>query len=96
MISFWNYVYLLSQQVNADIGIIAKAVDPGKVIGEWEGGKWGTRFFGKPYDGKCLPKDIKHLINASHEYGINAVLLEAAEEINELFKSPNIGVGQKG
>jgi len=91
MISFWNYVYLLSQRVGANIEFIAEAADPGKVIGEWEGGKWGTRFFGKPYGGKCLPKDIKHLLNASREYGINTALLEATEEINELVRSLNTG-----
>jgi UDPglucose 6-dehydrogenase len=91
MISFWNYVYLLSQRVGTNIEIIAEAADPGKVIGEWEGGKWGTRFFGKPYGGKCLPKDIKHLLNASRKYGINTALLEATEEINELVRSLNTG-----
>lgn len=89
IISFWNTIYLLSQRVEADINVIAEATDPGKVIGEWEGGKWGTRFFGRPYGGKCLPKDIKHLINAFHEHDVNPIILKAVEEINELFKQLN-------
>ena len=86
MISFWNSVYLLSQRAGADIKMVAEAADPAKVIGEWEGGRWGTKFFGKPYGGKCLPKDTRHLINAMKEYGVDPAILEATEKINELFK----------
>ena len=86
MISFWNSIYLLSQRAGADIKMVAEAADPAKVIGEWEGGRWGTKFFGKPYGGKCLPKDTRHLINAMKEYGVDPAILEATEKINELFK----------
>ena len=86
MISFWNSIYLLSQRTGADIKLVAEASDPAKVIGEWEGGRWGTKFFGKPYGGKCLPKDTRHLINAMKEHGVDPAILEATEKINELFK----------
>jgi len=86
MISFWNTIYLLSERTGANIDIIAEAADPGKVIGEWEGGKWGTKYFARPYGGKCFPKDIKFLINVFQEHEINPALLKATEEINELFK----------
>jgi nucleotide sugar dehydrogenase len=89
MISFWNAVYLLSIKTGANINIIAEAADPAKVIGEWEGGKWGTRFFGKPYGGKCLPKDTKHLINSLKKYDIDPSPLEATEKINEFIKKLN-------
>lgn len=85
MISFWNTIYLLCQRVGADINIIAEAADPSKVIGVWEGGKWGTRFFGKPYGGKCLPKDIKHMIRVLKEYNIDSSLLESVEKINKII-----------
>ena len=85
MISFWNTIYLLCQRVGADINIIAEAADPSKVIGVWEGGKWGTRFFGKPYSGKCLPKDIKHMIRVLKEYNIDSSLLESVEKINKII-----------
>jgi UDPglucose 6-dehydrogenase len=81
-ISFWNELWLLCQKVNADINVLAEAADPGKVLSEWEGGCWGTRFFGKPYGGKCLPKDVKHLITAFILNGLNPAVLEATEEIN--------------
>lgn len=89
MISFWNSVYLLALKTGANINVIAEAADPAKVIGEWEGGKWGTRYFGKPYGGKCLPKDTKHLINSLKKYNIDPSPLEGTEKINELIKQLN-------
>lgn len=87
-ISFWNEAYHLCQKLGADIEMLAKADDTGKVLGEWEGGKWGTRFFNEPYRGKCLPKDIKHLINAFVQNGLNPTILDATEKINnEIRKS---------
>lgn len=86
-ISFWNELAILCQKVGADINMLAKAADPGKVLGEWEGGKWGTKFFGKPYGGKCLPKDIKHLIATFKMVGLNPAILEATEEVNEYVRN---------
>ncbi|MEM1589928.1 MAG: hypothetical protein QW175_05875 [Candidatus Bathyarchaeia archaeon] len=86
-ISFWNELYLLCQKVQADIKVIAEAADPAKVLGEWEGGKWGTRFFGKPYGGKCLPKDMKHLIDAFIHVDLNPAILEAVEKVNRSIKN---------
>lgn len=81
-ISFWNELYMLCQKIGADIKKVAEAADPAKVLGEWEGGRWGTKFFGKPYDGKCLPKDIKYLITAFKNNGLNPTILEASEQVN--------------
>ncbi len=85
-ISFWNELYLLCKKIGADIKTVAQACDPAKVLGEWEGGKWGTKFFGKPYGGRCLPKDVKHLINDFRRNGLNPKILEAAEMVNENVK----------
>ena len=86
MISFWNELYLLSRAIPFDLKMVSEATDPGKVIGEWEGGKWGTRFFGKPYGGKCLPKDTKMMIEIFKEHRVPEFILEAAEKVNELIK----------
>lgn len=85
-ISFWNEMHQLCKKVGADIEMLAEAANPGKVLNEWEGGRWGTKFFNKPYDGECLPKDMKHLITAFVLNGLNPKILEVAEEINEEFK----------
>lgn len=81
-ISFWNELYDLCVRCGADIKMIAEAADPGKVLGVWEGGRFGTRFFGVPYGGKCLPKDLRHLINAFRQHGLNPMVLEAAAAVN--------------
>ncbi len=85
-ISFWNQLYLLCRQVDADIKIVAEAADSGKVLGEWEGGKWGTKRFGEPYDGKCLDKDLDHLFKAFCECGVDPSILEATKKFNEQLK----------
>jgi len=85
MISFWNELYLLSMDIPFNIRELAEAADPGKVIGEWEGGHWGTRYFGQPYGGKCLPKDTQHLIKLFKKYGVPEYILRAAERVNKLL-----------
>jgi UDPglucose 6-dehydrogenase len=82
MISFWNELYILCQKLGADVTTIAEAADPARVIGEWEGGKWGTKFFGAPYMGKCIPKDVKHLIATFEKSGLSSHVLEASEKVN--------------
>lgn len=84
-ISFWNEIYMLASQIGVDIGVLTSAADPGKVLGEWEGGRWGVRVLGKPYGGKCLPKDVKHLINLLKKYNLTSYTLEAAEKANEVI-----------
>ncbi|MBN1682495.1 UDP-glucose/GDP-mannose dehydrogenase family protein [Candidatus Bathyarchaeota archaeon] len=84
-ISFWNELYQLCNKVNADMNIIEEAADSSKVLGEWEGGKWGTKFFDKPYSGKCLPKDIKLLMLVFRNHGLDPALLEASEKINDKY-----------
>jgi UDP-glucose 6-dehydrogenase len=37
----------------------------------------------EPYDGKCLPKDIKALIQQSNEQGYNPLFLEEVEKSNK-------------
>lgn len=86
-ISFWNELYMLCQRIGLDVRVIAEAADPGKVLGEWEGGRWGTRFFGAPYGGKCLPKDVNHLISAFRDSGLASHILEATEKVNKIIKS---------
>jgi UDP-glucose 6-dehydrogenase len=81
-ISFWNELHILCQKLGVDTKTIADGANPSKVLGEWEGGDWGTRFFGEPYGGKCLPKDMDHLSDAFRKYGLNPATVEAAQRIN--------------
>lgn len=85
-ISFWNELSELCTMTGANIKDVSDISDPAKVIGEYEGGKWGTKFFGKPYDGKCLPKDMKQLIEVFKTNGLNPAILEATEKINHTLQ----------
>lgn len=85
-ITFWNEIAILCSKKNIDIEKVSEICDSAKLIGEWEGGQWGTKYFLQPYDGKCLPKDIRHLISTFREIGENPKLFDACEEFNNKLK----------
>lgn len=86
-ISFWNELSILCQETGVKIDELSEISDTAKVLGEWEGGKWGQRFFGKPYGGKCLPKDLEHLMAAFKSNGLNPAILEATKKINDTLRN---------
>ncbi len=85
IITFWNEINQLSSSFKLDITEIANLVDQVNTIGVWEGGNWGNKFFGKKYDGKCLPKDIDQIINMFQEHNIITILFKAIKESNNRF-----------
>jgi len=78
-VTFWNEIYDLSKRFNANIETIAKIVnmDPRHQ-------SHGTRFFGEPWAGKCLPKDVNTLVGMAGEY--DGELLKALQKSNEILK----------
>ena len=42
----------------------------------------GTSFFGRPFSGKCLPKDLEQTLNLCRSLGINPKLFEAIKDFN--------------
>jgi len=85
IITFWNEINQLSSKLKLNTTEIASLVDQVNTIGFWEGGNWGTKFFGKKYNGKCLPKDIDHLINIFQENNIMPILFKSIRESNNRF-----------
>lgn len=81
LITFWNEINELCQKLNLDTKTISDAVghDP-RISG------YGRKFFGEPYGGKCLPKDVRHLISGFHSHGLNPKLFDACESFNEDIK----------
>jgi UDPglucose 6-dehydrogenase len=77
LISFWNEInefaigFGISTKEVADIVKLNPRVST-----------YGTEFFGAPFGGKCLPKDLDQLIIASHKAGITPQLLEAIRDYN--------------
>jgi len=78
MISFWNQTNQLAQKLGVKSEDLAKIVTADKRIS-----KHGTKWFGKTFDGKCLPKDLAHLIKAYEAEGIEPTLLRATQQIND-------------
>ncbi len=87
IITYWNEVHELAEELGVKTEDIAEIVDQGKTIDSYEGGRWGTRFFGKPFGGKCLPKDLTQLINSFRDNSLNPRLFEAVREYNKILAS---------
>jgi len=78
-ISFINQIASICEAIpDANVEDVAKVIglDP----------RIGKMFLnaGPGYGGSCLPKDVKALINFSSKIGINPILFDAVEDINQL------------
>jgi UDP-glucose 6-dehydrogenase len=73
-ISFWNEIYDILVNYPEFMQIVPNIVTMDKRIS-----KYGTIMVGKPYSGKCLVKDLDHLLNI-HK---NSKLLKSVKEVND-------------
>jgi UDPglucose 6-dehydrogenase len=80
MISFWNQTHQLAQKLDISSADLAEVVTADNRIS-----KHGTKWFGKSFNGKYLPKDLAHLIEAYATEGIEAPLLKAIQQINDAY-----------
>ncbi len=78
MISFWNQVHQITQKLGISSVDVAKIVTADKRIS-----KHGTKWFGKPFDGNCLPKDLMHLIETYKAECVDPILLQATQQTND-------------
>lgn len=79
-ISFWNEIENLAKISDANIKEIANIV----CIDERHQRR-GTKFFGEPWGGKCLPKDVDSLLTLIDPH--NGILLKAIKESNTKITS---------
>ncbi len=78
LISFWNQI----DKITKTLGVSTKEVaDIVKLNPRVSG--YGTEFFGSPFGGKCLPKDLDQIIKVCHKTGADSFLFEAIKEFNE-------------
>jgi len=84
LITFWNEINELCEKLNIDTKDISGIISYDSRISNY-----GNNFFGVPYGGKCLPKDITHLIEGFHVQGLNPKLFEACEQFNQNLKKKN-------
>ena len=86
---FANQMYDLCKKIGADYDTIMESASADKRIGRSHLEVIHKGYRG--YGGKCLPKDIKALIQFADANGVDLVLHKTAEEINSrLMKDQNI------
>jgi len=79
-ISFMNELARLAERVGADIELVRAGIGSDPRI--------GTHFLyaGTGYGGSCFPKDVKALVRAGQEVGLELGVLQAVEDANERQK----------
>jgi len=79
-VSFANQMYDLCQKLGVDYDRMVEAAAADKRIGRTHLNIFHKGYRG--YGGKCLPKDIKALIQLADSRGVDLKLHKTAEEIN--------------
>jgi UDPglucose 6-dehydrogenase len=77
LISFWNQIDMIAGALGVTTKEVADTVKHDPRVSSY-----GTEFFGSPFGGKCLPKDLDQLIAVSHRAGVDPSLLEAIKDFN--------------
>ncbi|OGO20810.1 MAG: hypothetical protein A2144_03395 [Chloroflexi bacterium RBG_16_50_9] len=77
LITFWNQVDKLCSALEVDTRDIADVVKNDTRVSEY-----GTAFFGQPYGGKCLPKDLNQTLNICRSLDVDAGIFEAIKQFN--------------
>ncbi len=78
LITFWNEVDKVARQLGISTSEVAGIVKLDPRVSSY-----GTAFFGAPFGGKCLPKDLDQLIEVSRQSGADARMLEAVRDFNK-------------
>lgn len=76
-ISFMNEVANLCELVGANVDMVRRGIGSDSRIGS------SFLFPGPGYGGSCFPKDVKALVRAAAEIGMELKVLGAVEEVNE-------------
>jgi UDPglucose 6-dehydrogenase len=79
-ISFMNEIARLCEKTGADIDLVRTGMSRDARIGS------AFLFAGIGYGGSCFPKDTRALVQSARQLGLNASIVEAAEQVNETQK----------
>jgi UDPglucose 6-dehydrogenase len=85
IITFWNVIHEICTSLNIDTKTVAELVDQVKTIGEYEGGNWGIKFFGRRFGGKCFPENLDQIIEFCMEHGLDTEYFEMIKKINQKY-----------
>lgn len=78
LITFWNQIDELCHKVGIDTMTVADIIKHDPRVSYY-----GRDFFGIPYGGRCLPKDIRHIIECFRSHGLDPKLFIERENFNE-------------
>ncbi len=79
-ISLMNELAGIAERVGADIEHVRKGIGSDPRIG------YAFIYAGPGYGGSCFPKDVRALSHTAREYGFEAKILDAVEEVNNRQK----------
>lgn len=77
LVTFWNEVDKLCAALKIGTKDIADIVKNDARVSDY-----GASFFGQPFGGKCLPKDLLQTITLCHSLGLNPKIFEAIRDFN--------------
>src|SRR5207302_3971220 len=79
-ISYINEMANLCERMGADVNDVRRGIGHDARIG------FAFLFPGAGYGGSCFPKDIRALMRAAHEQGIEAHVIAAVDRVNDQQK----------
>ena len=80
-ISFMNSIARLCEEAGASVDAVRKGVGSDGRIGP------SFLFPGVGYGGSCFPKDVQALVKTMRDYGVDASILQAVEDVNRSQKT---------
>jgi UDP-glucose 6-dehydrogenase len=78
LISFWNEVDKVAKCLGISTEEVANIVKLNPRVSAY-----GTEFFGSPFGGKCLPKDLEQIIHVCRLVSADAYMFESVREFNK-------------
>lgn len=81
-ISFWNELKRICDRLGISSDRVAEVCKRDDRVS-----KYGTLWHGHPFKGRCLPKDLGHMVGLFITYGEDAKLLEAVGLVNRSCES---------
>ncbi len=84
LITFWNEVDKVARALGVKTADVA-----GIATREPRVSPYGAEFFGAPFGGKCLPKDLDCMIKTGHGVGVEPAFLEAVRDFNRKLANAN-------
>jgi len=81
-VSYWNQVKILADK----LGVNSQEVGMLATFGDDRVSIYGARMHGKPFGGKCLPKDLEQLIKACGTVNVQDGFFKAIEFVNGIYQ----------